>query len=183
MCLPYLNTKVWELVRVSIMATPDTAWHGGQAGADVKENLKNWAKAQEAELAEEPYISSWSQWVFWYGKSMSNPQKFGQVIVLIRSLLMFVFLYVENPRPNFCQHVCCPLEIGCESVSRTKCIDLGQNVRPSHFDYQGTVHPLLGLMMKPGGLSMLEGPRSMLEGPRFCCSTKFHWSIHVFLLT
>ena len=24
-----------------------------QAGADVKENLKNWAKAQEAELAEE----------------------------------------------------------------------------------------------------------------------------------
>ena len=44
---------------------------------------------------------------------MSNPQKFGQVIVLIRSLLMFVFLYVENPRPNFSQHVCYPLEIGC----------------------------------------------------------------------
>ena len=31
-----------------------------QAGADVKENLKNWAKAQEAELAEELGVATLS---------------------------------------------------------------------------------------------------------------------------
>ena len=40
-----------------------------QAGADVKENLKNWAKAQEAELAEELGVATWSNWTldvfFW----------------------------------------------------------------------------------------------------------------------
>ena len=30
-----------------------------EAGADVKENLKNWAKQQEAELAEERSVSFW----------------------------------------------------------------------------------------------------------------------------
>ena len=29
--------------------------HGIQAGKDVKENLKNWAKQQEAELASDPW--------------------------------------------------------------------------------------------------------------------------------
>ena len=40
-------------------------------------------------------------------------------------------------------------------VSRTKCIDLGQNVRPSHFDYQGAVHQNFWVSWWNHGLSWL----------------------------
>ena len=47
-----------------------------QAGADVKENLKNWAKAQEAELAEARLgfaLSTQHGFPTWYRPPMNGP--------------------------------------------------------------------------------------------------------------
>jgi hypothetical protein len=73
-----------------------------QAGKDVKENLKNWAKQQEAELAEEPagYRSEyhgvpkgipgrWSGCLFFLGKILEN---YGGGLIILTHTCRCVFV-------------------------------------------------------------------------------------------